>query len=115
LAILNGWAREAIFAPVLADAALPASGFTLCLLIIGASICGIRFLGRKKLNYYLITGIYWIFLTIVFEFGMGLVLMKSSFYELLSAYDIRTGNLWLLVIIVMGLAPLISAKIKGLI
>jgi len=31
---------------------------------------------------------------------------------LLKAYDITTGNLWLIVVIFMGIAPWLVAKIK---
>lgn len=97
------------------NAALPLSGITLCFLIIGAATCSIHLLGHKERNYYLIIGLYWVFLTIIFEFGMGLLVMKSSLADLFRAYDVATGNLWLLVVVVMGLAPLVSAKIRGLI
>ncbi len=64
--------------------------------------------------YYIYVGLYWVILTISFEFMMGVFIMKKPFSELLNAYDVTTGNLWLLVVITVGFAPLIAAKIRHL-
>jgi hypothetical protein len=42
-------------------------------------------------------------------------MVGHSFSELLKAYNITTGNLWLVVVIFTGLAPWLVAKIKRII
>lgn len=46
---------------------------------------------------------------------MGLFVLKKPFLDLLQAYDPTTGNLWLLIIMVIGAAPLSMAKIRRMI
>jgi hypothetical protein len=52
-------------------------------------------------------GILWLALTVGFEFGFGHVVMGHSWEHLVSNYNIRTGNLWSLVLVVMFVAPII--------
>jgi len=114
LAILNGALREAFLTPWLGESyAQPVSGIILCLLILIVSLVFIPRIGKGEQKTYWKIGILWITLTIVFETIFGLA-MDSSFSELLKAYDITTGNLWLLVVLFIGVAPSLTAKIKQL-
>jgi len=114
LAILNGALREAFLTPWLGESyAQPASGMILCLLIFIVSLVFIPRIGKGKQQTYWKIGILWIVLTLVFETILGLA-MGNSFGELLKAYDITTGNLWLLVVLFIGIAPWLTAKIKQL-
>jgi len=115
LAILNGGLREAFLTPWLGENyAQPISGITLCLLIFIVSLIFIPRIGKGEQKTYWKIGILWIVLTIAFETIFGLV-MGNSFDELLKAYDITTGNLWLLIVLFIGIAPYLTAKIKQLI
>lgn len=114
LAILNGWIREAFLVARFGYYALPLSGILLCVGILIIAIICLPFLERGHSMYYIYVGLYWIILTISFEFMMGVFIMKKPFSELLNAYDVTTGNLWLLVVITVGFAPLIAAKIRHL-
>jgi len=112
LAILNGTLREAFLIPWIGESyAEPVSVIILCLLIFIVSLVFIPRIGKEEQKTYWKIGILWIVLTIVFETILGLA-MGNSFRELLKAYDITTGNLWLIVVIFMGIAPWLVAKIK---
>ena len=89
-------------------------GIALCLLIFIVSLIFIPRIGKGGQKTYWKIGILWIVLTIAFETIFGLV-MGNSFDELLKAYDITTGNLWLLIVLFIGIAPYLTAKIKQLI
>ena len=115
LAILNGALREAFLTPSIRECcAQLISGITLCLLIFIVSLVFIPRIGRGEEKTYWKIGILWIVLTIVFETILGIT-MGNSFSELLKAYDITTGNLWLIVVIFMGIVPWLTAKIKRIV
>jgi len=115
LAILNGALREAFLIPLLGENfAQPISGIILCLLIFIVSLVFIPRIGKGEQKTYWKIGILWIILTIVFETIFGLA-VGNSFSELLRAYDITTGNLWLIIVIFIGIAPWLVAKIKRIV
>ena len=112
LAILNGGLREKLLINWLGESyAEPVSGIILCLLIFIVSLVFIPRIGKGESTIYLKMGILWIILTIIFETTFGLA-TGNSFSELMKAYDITTGNLWLIVVVVIGISPLLIAKIK---
>lgn len=51
-----------------------------------------------------ITGGFWLLLTVLFEFGLGFV-SGYTITELLSAYNIFEGRLWIIIPLWVGLAP----------
>jgi hypothetical protein len=112
LAILNGGFREAFLNPRLGESyAQPLSGIILCLLIFIVSLIFIPRIGKGTPKTYWKIGILWIASTITFETVFGLA-MGNRFGELLKAYDITTGNLWLMVVLFIGIAPWLVTKIK---
>jgi len=115
LAILNGALREAFLTSWLGEScAQPVSGIILCLLIFIVSFIFIPRIGKGEEKTYWKIGILWIVLTIVFETIFGLA-TGIGFSELLKAYDITTGNLWLIIVIFTGIVPWLTAKIKRII
>jgi hypothetical protein len=115
LAILNGGLRDKIIAPLIGmEYARPISAFTLCLLIFVVSLLFIPKLGKGSRKDYIFVGLLWISLTIIFETGMGLSL-GNRLEEIIAAYNITTGDLWLLVVIFIGIVPYLSAKIRHII
>ena len=71
-------------------------------------------LGNGNIRTYLTIDIIWVLLTIIFETILGLF-MGNPFKEIINAYNITTGNLWLIVVVFMGIVPLLVAKIKHII
>ena len=115
LAILNGGLREMVINPLIGEKyGQPVSGISLCLLIFIVCWFCIPRIGKGISKTYLVIGLWWILLTILFETGFGL-LTGDTFAELLKAYDITTGNIWLLVVLFMGMAPWLTAKTRKLI
>ena len=115
LAILNGGFRDVFLTPLLGEScAQPVSGIILILLIFIVSFIFIPRIGKGTPKTYWKIGILWVALTIVFETILGLAI-GNTLTELLKAYDITTGNLWLLIVIFTGIAPWIVAKIKQIV
>jgi len=115
LAILNGGFREkCLISWVGENYAEPVSGFILCLLIYIVSLIFIPRLGKGSPKTYWTMGGLWGALTIVVEIIIGIV-MGNTMIELQEAYDITTGNLWLLVVLFTGITPWLVAKTKRII
>lgn len=115
LAILNGGLREQVLVPLLGEqAAFPISGILLCILIFLVAILLLHRFVRGDGKEYIIIGVVWLILTIGIEFVIGMK-MNLSMKEMLSAYDITTGNLWLLVVLFTGVVPWLCAKIRKII
>ena len=115
LAILNGGFREkCLISWVGENYAEPISGFILCLLIFIVSLIFIPRLGKGKPKIYWTMGGLWVALTIAVEIIIGLV-MGNTMIALLKAYNITTGNLWLLVVLFTGITPWLVAKTKRII
>ena len=112
LAILNGALREGVIEPWLgAKYANPISVLILCILVLIVSYIFIPRLGRGSNRTYITIGVLWVFATVIFETVLGL-LMGITINEIIDAYNITTGNLWLIVVIFIGIVPLLIAKIK---
>lgn len=115
LAILNGGFRGKVLIPWIGKSyAEPVSGIILCLLIFIVAFVFIPRIGKGEQKTYWKIGFFWIALTIVFETMLGLA-MGHTFAELIKAYDITTGNLWLLVVLFIGITPWLVAKKKKII
>lgn len=69
-------------------------------------------LGGFSTSKLLLIGGIWLGLTLVFEFGIGLMGGRSWGY-MLSDYNLFKGRLWPLVLVVIFFAPFIVKKIIG--
>jgi hypothetical protein len=114
LAILNGAFRETFLTPWLGESyAQPISGIILLLLLFIISFIFIPRIGKGEQKTYWKIGVLWVVLTIVFETTFGLSI-GMTFAELLKAYDITTGNLWLIIVVFTGIVPWLVAKKRKL-
>ncbi len=114
LAILNGVLRDEMLTPLIGSLALPLSGIILCGLIFIVALLFIPLLGKNKPKNYVQIGILWVIATVVFEIMFAFV-SGDTLVNVLHAYNITTGNLWAIVVIFVGLAPWLAAKIKRII
>lgn len=60
-------------------------------------------------------GFGWLIMTVLFELLFGRLVAHKSWGELFQAYNILTGNFWLLVLAVIAISPCIAARRRGLI
>lgn len=114
LAFINGGIREILLIPNLGQVGLQVSALTLCSFIFLLSYIFIPRLGNSDKKTFIKMGILWAIATVVFEFLLGF-LMNKSIYEILSQYNILTGNLWVMVILFTAFVPITVAKIKNII
>jgi hypothetical protein len=114
-AFLNGGLRELVLNPLLGEKfSLPLSGFSLCLLIFALCWFCIPRIGRGTAKTYWTIGLWWMLLTVLFETGV-ILLEGDTLSEVVKAYDITTGNLWLMCVLFIGIVPWLTAKTRNLI
>jgi len=111
LAILNGGLREYFLLPKLGAPAYPISGIILLLCIFAVSYIFIPRLGPAKKQTYVKMGLVWVLATLLFETFIELI-AGTPVTEMLEAYNVLTGNLWLFIVIFIGFVPTIVARMK---
>lgn len=114
LAIANGVLRDAVLAPAMgAFAALVTSGIMLSAAIVAVAYLAVARLGRLARGQYWLVGLAWLALTLAFELGLGLLVLRQSPAELLQAYTFEGGNLWPLVLVVILAAPRLAVRLRA--
>lgn len=115
LAILNAAIREQLLAPWVGPRfALPLSGLSLSLLIFFATLGVVPWLKAGNAARYGMVGVMWLVMTILFEFLFGHFVSGRPWAELVDAYNILTGNLWPVVLLVITVSPYVAARRRGL-
>lgn len=111
-AIGNGMFREAILVPYIGGYALPVSGILFIAYIFAVTYIFIPKMHLQQKQQAVLIGVFWMCLTISFEFLFGWSIGKST-SMLIEGYDITTGNLWILIVLTMGITPWIMYTCKG--
>jgi hypothetical protein len=115
LAVLNGGVRDTWLSPRLGDPIGRAiSTLLLCGLTFLATWLTIGWIRPTSSSSALGVGALWVVLTLTFEFGAGHYAFGKPWPELLADYDLSRGRIWALVLIVTLLAPLWTARLRGL-
>jgi hypothetical protein len=113
LAILNGVAREATYGRVLSEQAAHQLSTVTLILAFGVYIWLLS--GRwplPSLGQAWAVGAAWLMLTVAFEFAMGRF-VGLSWEQMLQAYDILAGNLWLLVPVTVAVLPALAYGLRS--
>ncbi len=114
-AILNGTLREKLLVPVIGSGmALPLSGLTLSILVFIVSLTFIPYIGASEPKVYMAIGLLWVVLTLSFEFIFGHFVVGRSWQEIMQVFNIKKGDLFILVLLVTAFSPWLAAKVKGL-
>ena len=116
LAVLNGIVREKFLLPALGSGTgMFLSGVFLAAMILLLTCLTVPWLGITHRDGFLYVGLFWLLLTLVFEFSFGMLLQGKSWHAMLQAYTFSNGNIWPVVLIIAGVAPYVGAKFRGLI
>lgn len=114
IAIANGLLREKCLVPLFGPPmAQSLSGISLGLLYFLLVYHTLPWFGALPPRQYWRIGLVWLIMTILFEFLFGRFVARKSWGELLQAYDLTTGNLWLLVLVVITVSPPLAAKLRN--
>jgi hypothetical protein len=110
VAFLNGAVRVKLLIPTLGgSAAHLLSALILSTVVIVVAWRAIVWLQPHNANEALLIGDEWVLLTIAFEFLAGYYLFGASWDALLAQYDVSRGEMWVLVLITMLMAPVAAA------
>ena len=112
---LNGALREVLLIRPLGQVAGRAlSTILLSAIVFLITWLTIGWIGPDTPGRALRIGILWLVLTLAFEFLVGHYLFRQPWPALLEDYDLSRGRIWVLVLLVVLTAPLITAHLKGL-
>jgi hypothetical protein len=115
LAVLNGGVRDTWLSPRLGDPIGRAiSTLLLCGLIFLATWLTIGWIRPASTGAALRVGALWVVLTLAFELGVGHYGFGKPWPVLLADYDLSRGRIWIAVLVVTLLAPLWTARLRGL-
>ena len=116
IAMINGALREKTLIPLMdAFAGLIASGLILSGCIFLVAFFAANWYGRLRSSQYWVIGMFWLCLTLVFEFGFGRFVQHKDWPDLLSAYTFSGGNIWPIVLVVTLVSPWVAARLRGLV
>jgi hypothetical protein len=114
LAVANGFFRESLLVPQMgAGGGRVVSTLLLSALILGATWLTIGWIAPPTPGAAAAIGFAWLLLTLAFEFGFGRATGKS-WSELLADYDVLSGRIWPLVLVVTTVAPWLTGRLRGL-
>jgi hypothetical protein len=110
----HGTLRELFLAPLVGDfRARQLAVFTGSLLILGVAYLCVRWIRAGSTARLLAVGLLWLFLTLSFEFGLGLFVLGYSWERVAEDYDLSRGGLMPFGLVLLTLAPLIAARLRG--
>lgn len=111
LASVNGFVREIFLDTHFGEAfSLPLSGITFSFFVFIVTVLLLPYIGHAEEKQYTLIGVFWVVLTMIFEYFFGHFFMGFSSSEVLNVYKFWNGDLFVLVLFVMGISPRVSAK-----
>ena len=113
-AILNGTLRDKVLSYYIGEnIALAVSGVSLSLLVFLVSYIAIDRFSNKSTFVCICIGVFWLFLTLAFEYGFGHYVLDKPWSEINKVFEVQHGNFFVLVLLTTLFGPLLSARIKG--
>lgn len=114
LAIANGAFRDGVLVRILGSvAARLCSGSILSVAIVVWTFLTISWLGHLPPSTYIAIGVFWLFLTVAFEFAFGRLVAKRTWPELLRAYRFTGGDIWPIVLVVVAVSPFVAFTLRS--
>ena len=114
-AIFNGVLREKLLVPAIgASAALPLSGILLAVMVFLVTFLLISLVGATEPGTYIGIGLFWVILTLLFEFMFGYFVVHKSWHEIMQTFNVMKGDLFIVVLLITGVSPWFTAKLKGI-
>ena len=114
IAIANGTFRVGVLElRMTSGAAHVISAIMLCVLVLAFTWVTISWIAPQSLMEAIAIGIFWVVLTVGFEFGFGLLVSLRPWQELLAEYDVSRGRLWALALVTIAAAPYLTARFRG--
>ena len=114
LAVLNGALREFVLHRSIGEqAGHIVSTVILCVLILLVAGLAISWIRPATAKDALLIGLFWVVLTVAFEFLAGHYLFGNPWQKLLADYNVIEGRIWFLVLLANLFSPLFAFKLGG--
>ena len=111
---LNGTVRTLWLVPALGDLrAHQISFITGSILVLAIATIFVRWLHASRVSQLLGIGVLWLLLTVVFEMALGRFIFAYSWERIAADYNLLKGGLMPIGLVLLTLAPLMAAKIRG--
>lgn len=110
----HGVLRTILLAPRVGD--LPARQIGVpvgSLLVCGVAFLFIRWIAAGTNLRLLGVGLLWVVLTVLFEIGLGRLILGLSWGRITEDYNVTRGGFLGFGLLIMGLSPLMAAKFRG--
>lgn len=106
LAIANGFIRESLVSPRFG----PQSGHVISTLLLATAIfavaaVSIEWIGPEKISEAFRVGLFWVVLTLAFEFLAGHYLFGAPWSKIVADYNIFNGRIWPLIPLTVMISP----------
>ena len=88
------------------------SVFTGAVLILIVTYFSIDWIKAKTVRQLTLMGVMWVLLTLIFEIGLGRFVFDYSWERVLSDFNLRRGGLLSIGLLIMGLAPRVTASLR---
>lgn len=113
-AFANGTFRELVISPRLgAPTAHAISCFLFSAIILSVAYATVEWIRPASPAEAMIVGLGWMTLTLVFEFGFGM-LRGMTWPQMLADYNVMNGRLWVVVLFTTAVAPVVAARMRGM-
>jgi hypothetical protein len=110
---VHGIVRRLVIEPWIGDfSARQISVFTGSVLILIVTYVFVDWIGAKTARQLTLVGAMWVVLTLAFEIGMGRFVLDYSWERVLSDFNLARGGLLSIGLLIMGLAPRITASFR---
>jgi hypothetical protein len=111
---LNGTVRNLLLVPSLGDFwAHQISFFMGSILVLAIATIFVKWLHATHTSQLLSIGLLWLLLTLAFEICLGRFILGYSWERIAADYNLLHGGLMPIGLVLLTLAPLITAKIRG--
>lgn len=112
---LNGIIRELWLVPALGGAPDHQVSFiTGSILILTIATLFIRWLHVSRTSQLIQIGLLWLVLTLIFEICLGRFVLRYSWSQIAADYNLLQGGFMPFGLVLLTLAPLIAAKLRGI-
>ncbi|MDZ7956640.1 MAG: hypothetical protein RMY34_01825 [Aulosira sp. DedQUE10] len=111
---LNGTVRILWLIPALGNVPAQQVSFVMgSILILTIATIFVRSLQASRVSQLLGVGVLWMLLTIAFEIALGRFVFGYSWQQIAADYNLLQGRFMPIGLVLLTLAPLIAAKIRG--
>lgn len=114
IAIINGAIRQLVYGPKMSELYAHQISTITGIAFMSVYIFFIqKFLKIKTTRIAIMTGVYWVLLTIAFEFTFGHFVAGKSFDLLLRDYNLLEGRAWILFLLWILITPYLLYKVQN--